>query len=52
MSEASEHTYLELKAMTVAQLREIAAGIDHPAVQGYTQLRKAQVLEGICTARA
>ena len=36
--------------MTVAQLREIASGIDHPAVQGYTQLRKEQIIEGICTA--
>ncbi len=50
MSEATEYTYHQLKGMTVAQLREIAAGIDHPAVQGYTQLRKAQILEGICTA--
>ncbi len=50
MSEASEYTYHDLKAMTVAQLRELAAGLDHPAVQGYTQLRKAQVLEGLCTA--
>jgi hypothetical protein len=50
MSEAKEHDFHELKTMTVAQLREIAAGIDHPAVKGYTQLRKAQVLAGICEA--
>jgi hypothetical protein len=34
----------------VAQLREIASGIDHEAVQGYTQLRKEDIIHGICTA--
>lgn len=29
-----EHTFKELKHSTVAQLREIAAGIEHEAVQG------------------
>jgi len=36
--------------MTVAQLREISAGIDHPAVSGYSQKRKDEVLAGICEA--
>ena len=34
------HTYEELKTKTVAELREIAKGLDHEAVQGYTQLNK------------
>lgn len=47
----TEYTYHDLKGMTVAQLREISAGIDHPAVAGYTQKRKAEVLAGICEAK-
>ncbi len=49
MSE-TEHTFHDLNRLTVAQLREIAAEIDHPAVSGYTQKRKTEVLAGICTA--
>ena len=44
------HTYEELKHMTVAQMRDIAAGNEHEALQGYTQLRKAELLEALCTA--
>ena len=44
------HTFEELKGKTVAQLREIAAGIEHEAVQGHTQLNKDHLLAGICTA--
>lgn len=44
------HTYDELKGMTVAQLREIAAGIQHDAVQGYTQLNKEHLLAALATA--
>lgn len=45
-----EHTYEELKKKTVAQLREIASGIEHEAVQGYTQLNKEHLLEALCKA--
>lgn len=45
-----EHTYDELHKKTVAQLREVAKGIDHPAVQGYSQLHKEQLLLAICEA--
>ena len=38
----AEHTYEELKHKTVAQLREVAAGIEHDAVKGHTQLNFAQ----------
>jgi hypothetical protein len=44
------HTYEELKHMTVAQLREIAAGIEHDAVKGYTQLNKEHLITAICKA--
>lgn len=45
-----EYTFHDLKLKTVAQLREIAAGIQHEAVQGYTQLNKEHLLAAICTA--
>ena len=45
-----EHSYDELKKKTVAQLREIAAGIEHEAVKGYTQLNKENLLETLCKA--
>jgi uncharacterized protein YpiB (UPF0302 family) len=44
------YTYEELKTMTVAQLREIAAGSEHEALKGYTQLHKDQLLAAICHA--
>ena len=44
------HTYEELKHKTVAELREIAAGLQHEAVQGYSQLNKDHLLPALCTA--
>jgi hypothetical protein len=44
------YTYEQLKAMTVAQMREIAAGIKHDAVQGFTQLNKEHLLSALCKA--
>ena len=44
------YTYKELKHKKVSELRDIAAGIQHEAVQGYTQLNKDHLLEAICTA--
>ncbi|MBS1791016.1 MAG: Rho termination factor N-terminal domain-containing protein [Acidobacteria bacterium] len=44
------HTYEELKHKTVAQLREIAQGIEHDAVKGYTQLNKEHLIIAICKA--
>jgi len=46
----AEHTYEEFKHMTVAQLREIAVGIEHDAVKGYTQLNKEHLVIAICKA--
>ena len=42
-----EHTYKELKHKTVAQLREIASGIEHEAVKGHTQLNKDHLIKAI-----
>jgi hypothetical protein len=44
------HTYEELKEKTIAELRDIAAGIQHEAVQGYSQLHKDQLLPALCKA--
>lgn len=44
------YTYEELKHKTVAELREIASGVEHEAVQGYTQLNKDQLLPALCGA--
>ncbi len=44
------HTYDELHKMTVAQLREVAAGIDHEAVQGATQMNQEHLLLALCKA--
>lgn len=46
----ADYSFEQLKHMTVAQLREIASGIEHEAVTGYTQLRKDQIVHGICMA--
>ncbi len=45
-----EYTFEQLKHMTVADLREIAKGIEHEAVQGYTQLNKEHLLVAISKA--
>ncbi|MEK6771457.1 MAG: hypothetical protein AABY62_07455 [Pseudomonadota bacterium] len=44
------HTYEELKHKTVADLREIAKGIEHEAVEGATQMNKDHLLKALCTA--
>ncbi len=44
------YSYEELHAMTVAQLREIAQGIEHEAVKGATTMHKEKLLPAICTA--
>ncbi|MFB3902578.1 MAG: hypothetical protein ACE15E_03940 [Acidobacteriota bacterium] len=43
-------TYDELKHKTVAELREMATGIDHPAVKGHTQMNKEHLLDALCVA--
>ena len=44
------HTYEELKHKTLADLREIAKGIEHDAVQGYTQMNKEHLLGALSKA--
>ena len=44
------YTYDELKHKTVAELRDIAAGIEHEALQGYTQLNKEHLLHALALA--
>ena len=43
-------TFEELKHKTVADLRDIAKGIDHEAVQGYTQMNKDHLLVALSKA--
>jgi hypothetical protein len=43
-------SYEELQKKTVAELREMAKGIDHEAVQGYTQMNKEHLIPAICRA--
>ncbi len=45
-----EYTFQDLKHKTVAELKEIAKGMEHEAVKGYTQLNKEHLLKAICTA--
>ena len=44
------YTYEELRHKTVAELREIAKGIQHDAVQGYSQMNKGHLLPAMCKA--
>jgi hypothetical protein len=44
------HTYEELRHKTVADLRDIAKGLDHEAVQGYTQLNKEHLIVALAKA--
>ena len=44
------HTYEELKKKKVEELREIAAGIEHEALQGHTQMNKEHLLPALCKA--
>jgi len=44
------HTFEELKHKTMAELREIAKGLEHEAVSGYTQMNKDDLLPAVCKA--
>jgi hypothetical protein len=44
------YTFEELKHKTLAELREIAKGTDHEAVQGYTQLNKEHLVVALSKA--
>ncbi|MGH7564553.1 MAG: hypothetical protein ACREK5_09030 [Gemmatimonadota bacterium] len=42
------YTYEELHNKTVAELREIAAGIEDERLQGHTQMHKEEILPLLC----
>jgi hypothetical protein len=44
------YTYEQLSEMTVAQLRDIARGIEHEAVKGYSTMHKEKLLPALCHA--
>jgi hypothetical protein len=44
------HTFEELKHKTVAELREMAKGSEHEALQGYTQMNKEHLLIALSKA--
>jgi DNA-binding IclR family transcriptional regulator len=47
---ATTMTYEDLKKKTVAELRDMAKGLTHEAVQGYTQMNKEHLLPALCKA--
>jgi hypothetical protein len=44
------YTYNDLKSRTIAQLREMAKGIEHEAVKGFSQMNKDHLLPALCKA--
>ena len=44
------YSYEDLRKKTIDDLREIAKGIEHDAVHGYTQMNKEHLLPAICKA--
>ena len=44
------HTYQELRHKTVAELREMAKGLQQEAIQGYSQMNKERLLPALCRA--
>lgn len=42
------YTLDELKKKTVAELRDIAAGLEHEALRGYTTMHKDHLLAALC----
>jgi hypothetical protein len=42
------YTLHELKTKTVAQLREIAKGIDHDSLKGYSVMHKDHLIPALC----
>jgi DNA-binding IclR family transcriptional regulator len=44
------YTYHELKEKTIQELRDIAKGVEHDAVKGYSQMNKEHLLPALCKA--
>jgi hypothetical protein len=47
---AVAYTYHDLKVKTIQELRDIAKGVQHDAVQGYSQMNKDHLLPALCQA--
>ena len=45
-----ELTYEQLRHKNLAELRDMAQGIEHEAVQGYTQMNKEHLVVGLAKA--
>jgi protein-arginine kinase activator protein McsA len=45
-----EYTWEQLHKMRVADLREIAEGLNHDELQGYSTMHKEQLVPAICHA--
>ncbi len=45
-----EHTFESLHKKTVAELRDIAQGIEHEALQGYSTMHKEHLVPALCEA--
>lgn len=45
-----EHTFEELSKKTVAQLKEMAKGIEHDALHGYSTMHKENLVKALCIA--
>jgi hypothetical protein len=45
-----ELTYEQLRHKTLAELRDMAKGIEHDAVQGYTQMNKEHLVIAVAKA--
>ena len=45
-----ELTYEQLRHKNLAELREMAKGIEHEAVQGYTQMNKEHLVVALAKA--
>jgi hypothetical protein len=43
-------TYEQLRSKTMAELRDIAKGLVHESVKGYSQMNKEHLLPAICQA--
>jgi DNA-binding IclR family transcriptional regulator len=46
------YTHHELKEKTLAELKEIAAGLRNEAVEGYSQMNKEHLIKQLCVALA
>jgi hypothetical protein len=44
------YSYHDLHRKTIEELREIAKGVDHEAVRGFTQMNKEHLLPALCKA--